>query len=209
MLAVVDSAEKTLVVVGHSDTDDQRTQYVEREQAVDKAISRLGNVTARSFCFSSSCDYKFGRHDEGESRFYEGIPKGKEFACIALSDKGVESSLVACKYESRDIVRIGAYRVTLFPVSETESIMVGTTTKEENNTEHDETEDSEDLDRTEYKLCFSEERNSNDVQCENDEQDDGNPDSDGYALSPVLDDNRGGGNFSGKQHREGVPVVPS
>ena len=101
------------------------------------------------------------------------------------------------------------HRIALLPVPKPKSIMVGSTTKEENDTKNNKPQNRQNLDRTEYKLCFSKEGNSDDVEGENDEKDDGDPDSDRNAFSPVLDDDCGGGDFGGEEHGEGVPVVPS
>jgi hypothetical protein len=60
MFSVVDRVQKTFIVVGYGDTDDERAQDIERKQSVNKPIGGLGDVSARSFCFSSSCNHEFG-----------------------------------------------------------------------------------------------------------------------------------------------------
>ena len=87
--------------------------------------------------------------------------------------------------------------------------MVRSATKEQHNTKNNKSKNRENFDRTEYKLCLSKEGNGDDVECENNEQNDGDPDGDGYAFGPVLYDDCGGGDFGGEEHGEGVPVVPA
>lgn len=83
--------------------------------------------------------------------------------------------------------------------------MIWTSTEEEHNSKHNEAQDGQNFDGSKPELCFTEEGDSNDVQGENYEQDDGDPDSNGYSLGPVLDDDGSGGDFCGEQHGECVP----
>jgi hypothetical protein len=93
---------------------------------------------------------------------------------------------------------VRTYGITLFPISESKSVVIRSTAEEEHNTENYETEDRKNLDGTEYKLCFSKEGNGDDVEQKNNKQDNGDPNSDGYAFGPVLNNDGGSGDFGGE-----------
>lgn len=109
---VVDGGKEGWVVVGYCYADDEGTENVEGEQTVDKSVGGFRNVASGvvcqllvsryaesknlpgSFGFSSCGDHQFRAHDEGESRFNEGVPESKELATVALGNEWVKGALM-------------------------------------------------------------------------------------------------------------------
>ena len=73
--------------------------------------------------------------------------------------------------------------------------MGGAAAEEEDDSDHDEAEDADDLERGEPELGFSVVGDRNHVEEETNDEDDGDPYTDVHGLRPVFDYERRGGNF--------------
>lgn len=131
--------------MGNHDTHGPGAEDVEEKQAIDESAGCFGDVTARSFGFTSGHGDEFRREDEREAGFDKGIPEPKEPASISTSHERIESS-------------------RSFPVAEAETVMVRSTSEEEDNSENDQTDNRQDLDRGEPELSLSEKGDRNDVE---------------------------------------------
>lgn len=124
----VDTVKQFRVVVGNGDSDDQATQNVECEETVDETVRRFGDVATRRNGLASCSGDQLRREDEGEAGLDQGSPECQEAASVHIGD---EVRLDECTWA--------------LPVPESESVMVGATTEEEDNTQDNETNDGDDL----------------------------------------------------------------
>ena len=97
------------------------------------------------------------------------------------------------------------------PVLETESLLAWDATTVDDQSQKQQSQDRNDLDRSEDKLCFTVDGHSEDVQREHDYDNEGDPSGhiDGLGTWPVLDDGGSGGNLSAESDGIGIPVVPT
>jgi hypothetical protein len=90
-----------------------------------------------------------------------------------------ESCVDKCRPETGEATRIPSAHVLLhgafFPVAEPSPVMVRTSTEHNDQTSDEQSQDRYNLNRGEYELGFSVDRNGEDVQKEDDDDDDGDP----------------------------------
>ena len=97
-------------------TDDERSQDVEDQDAVDVSSSSLGDVATRSLTFAGCVGNDFRRQNVRESSPDESIPHGQKFASITLCTEGFECSRIV-------------------PIAESESVVSRCAAKEDDNTD--------------------------------------------------------------------------
>lgn len=112
--------QKVRIIRGDDDRHYKRAQDIEDYQTVNETFVCPGNVTSRSLAFTGSNGDSFGGKYEGKARADKCSPECEKFARVP---------------ESGIWVAIECSRI--FPVAEAESIMIGSTTEEEDGAEDD------------------------------------------------------------------------
>ncbi|KAH3686096.1 hypothetical protein WICPIJ_002933 [Wickerhamomyces pijperi] len=101
-------------------------------------------------------------------------------------------------------------RAWVLPVVETQDVgLVWTTTEENDNTDNDQPDNKENLQRGEPELGLTVVFHSGKVQHNNQGQHDDDPDPDWHFVGPVFNNNGGSGDFRTNQDQEGVNVDSS
>lgn len=187
----VGSTEQVEVIRGNEDANDERRDAVEDSETPDEATSGLGDVATRSNSLTCTDGNQLGRSDKGETGADEGAPVSKEVTCMPWCTEFFKCSWFFVVPEAED------------------TILVGTTAEEDDNTQDDKATDGDELDGSKPKLGLTEEANSNDVEEKHNDKDNGDPEGDIDGWIPVVDDDTGSNGFSTDKHGVCIPVVPT
>lgn len=144
------------VVGADANTDDERTEDVEKQDTPEYTTDCLGDVLARVGCFTcSDCHHLDTTVGEG-----------------SVDERGPEASKTS-SISSADVL----LHSTLFPVTETSTVLIWGTSEPDDDTAEEETQDGDDLDRCETELGLAINGYGEDVQADDDDDDDGDPDT--------------------------------
>lgn len=95
------------------------------------------------------------------------------------------------------------------PVAKSETVLGWSSTEIENECQEEQRDNGDNLDTGKHELSFTVDGHSEDVQGDDNNDEDGDPDSGVDFLVPKADDNCGGRNFSAERNRRLVPRIPS
>ena len=183
------TVEKSSLVGRDKDTNGEGTEDVEEQDTPEDTANGLWNVLARVLSLAGS-DGNHLNTTVGESGVDEGREKTSEAADIANSDVLLHGTWV-------------------LPVAKAKSVVGWSTAEVNDQGKEKQTDNGEDLDRSEDELGFSVDGYGKDVQSKNDDNDDGDPSSLVDGVVPETNNNSSGGDFSAKSNGRVVPVVPS
>ena len=178
------------VVAGDGDTNDEGAEDIEEQNTPEDTTNGLGDVLAGvGGLTSSDCDHLDTSVREG------GVDKRRPQTSEATSG--------SC-------ANVFLHR-TLLPVSESEAVMVGSTTKHDDKTRNEQTEKSDDLDRSKDKLSLAIDTYCKDVEADDEDNDERNPDG-GVVfliLIPERHQDSSGRDFGTESDGALVPGVPA
>lgn len=154
--APADRLQQVRIVGGDSHGDDQGAEDIEDHEAIDEPLARLRDVSSRRLALTCGDGDEFGSQHEGEAGSDQAGPERQESSHVSKTGVGI------------------AFEGTrMLPVAETETVVAGATTEEEDDAEDDEAEDSEDLDGGEPEFGFAVEAYDEDVKGKDGAEDDG------------------------------------
>lgn len=97
----------------------------------------------------------------------------------------------------------------VLPIPETQTaLVVGATTKHDDETDNDQTHDCDEFDGRKPELGFTEDSDCDDVQKQDNDEEDGNPDGIMDRRLPVFQQDGSGSGFSSDQNGVCVPIIP-
>lgn len=109
--------------------NDEGAEDIEDHEAIDEPLARLRDVSSRRLALTRGNGDEFRSEHERETRSDETGPERQEFSRVSETGVGI------------------AFEGTgMLPVAETDTVVSGAATEEEDDAEDDETEDGEDLD---------------------------------------------------------------
>ncbi|GKT67100.1 hypothetical protein ColTof4_12728 [Colletotrichum tofieldiae] len=193
-----------LGLVGESEVvgvhaNEKDTQAVEEQDTVEGQLDRTGNGLAGVLGLGDGDTNKLSAQ-VGEGGVDHAGPETEEAASVASVDVfpegtgrmlvGVHNSFEGCK---EVIPRV-------LPVTEALAVVVRTAAKSQDEREEDDANDGDDLETGKPELEFAEELDTEVVDCNNDDQEDGDEDTrvHGFAIHPELNDEGGGCKLVGR-----------
>lgn len=100
-------------------------------------------------------------------------------------------------------------RASMSPVMEAETLMILTSTLEEDECGHEQANEAKDLERCEPEFRFAVEFDRQAIDSNDKYHDDSTPSAQRYRIVPILNNQTGGGNFGRDCNDEDVPLHPT
>lgn len=117
---------------------------------------------------------------------------GRTLEAQVLSEGALHAEIGSAQWQSGAKV---AETHGVLPVLETDLLAIRSTSSSQNDSEDDQSDDGEDLDTGEPEFALSVDPGTGEVDSQNDYQADGDPDGVVDLFVPVVDEDRGGGQF--------------
>ena len=190
--AGIGRSEQVRVIVRHDDSYDERSKSIEQSQTPNETLCSFWDVPTRINRFSRCNGNELWRGNEREPGLDKRMPVTQESPCPCMA--------------MDQVVVEGPW---MFPISESKSVVIGSTAKEEHNAENDEPHDRDKLDTGKPELGLSEEGHSDDVQQQYNNQHHSDPHSNVDRGFPVVKHNGCRAGLSSHQHGIGIPVIPT
>lgn len=183
------TVEKFVIVAGHGNTDSQGSKNVEEKDTPEDTADGLGDVLPWVLGLTSSN----GDHLNTSVR-------------ERSVDEGGEETEESSSISNANVLLHGA---RVLPVTETKTVMARGTTKIDNESDNEKTNNGHNLDASEDELGFTVYRDGENVQANDNNNDDGDPGSLVDTVVPETDDDRCRRNLSTQSEGRVVPVVPT
>lgn len=179
------------IVVRNQNANGQGAQDIEEQNTPEDSLHSLGDVSARVFGLASGHGHHF-HTTVREGGVDEGGPETEETALSTTRDIWLHGTGVS-------------------PVLKTKAMLSRDTTTIDDESEDQQTDDGDDLDRGKDELGFAIDGDGENVETQDEDDDDRDPgcDVDMDSTMPILNDGRGSGDFGAQGNGTGVPVVPS